>query len=251
MAYLKEAAAENGIDKHIRYGQKVVAADWSDADNRWTLRVERDGERASRSTARSCSRCSGYYNYDEGYSPEFAGSEDFEGTIVHPQHWPEDLDYQGKKIVVIGSGATAVTLIPALDRLGRRSRDDAAALADLHRRAARRRPVRRAGQQAAAREGRLRRQPVEGHPAPARRSTRSPGSFPKFMRKTLLTMAERRLPEGYDVRQALRPELQPVGPAAVPGAQRRSVQDHPQGQGRRRHRHHRAVHQDRHQADLR
>ena len=62
--------------------------------------------------------CSGYYNYDQGYSPEFAGSEDFEGTIIHPQHWPEELDYAGKKIVVIGSGATAVTLIPALANSG-------------------------------------------------------------------------------------------------------------------------------------
>ncbi len=77
--YLKEAAAENGIDKHIRFGQKVVAADWSDADNRWTLRVESRRAAASRSPAPSCSRCSGYYNYDEGYSPEFAGSEDFAG----------------------------------------------------------------------------------------------------------------------------------------------------------------------------
>ena len=116
----------------MRFGQKVVAADWSDADNRWTLRVERDGQQRE-ITCSFLFGCSGYYNYDEGYSPEFAGSEDFEGTIVHPQHWPEDLDYQGKKIVVIGSGATAVTLIPALIDSGARSRDHAAALADLHR----------------------------------------------------------------------------------------------------------------------
>ncbi len=111
--YLKEAAAENGIDKHMRFGQKVVAADWSDADNRWELTVDHGGER-SQINCGFLLACSGYYNYDEGYSPEFAGREDFGGTIVHPQHWPEDLDYQGKKIVVIGSGATAVTLIPAL-----------------------------------------------------------------------------------------------------------------------------------------
>jgi monooxygenase len=115
--YLKEAAAENGIDKHMRFDQNVVAADWSDADNRWTLRVRSGGEEREI----SCSflfGCTGYYNYDQGYSPEFPGSEDFQGTIVHPQHWPEDLDYQGKKIVVIGSGATAVTLIPALINSG-------------------------------------------------------------------------------------------------------------------------------------
>ena len=91
-------------------------------------------------------------------------------------------------------------------------------------------------------------EPLEGHRASAPRSTNWRGSFPNYMRKTLLTMAERRLPEGYDVEKHFGPQLQPVGPAAVPGAQRRSVQDHPQGQGRRRHRHHRAVHRDRHQA---
>ena len=113
MSYLKETVAESGIDKHIRYGQKVVAADWSDADNNWTVRVERDGEEVEIKTA-FLFAASGYYNYDEGFTPEFAGSDDFEGTIIHPQHWPEELDYAGKKIVVIGSGATAVTLIPAL-----------------------------------------------------------------------------------------------------------------------------------------
>ena len=113
MSYLKETVAESGIGKQIRYGQKVVGADWSDADNRWTMRVERDGEEVEISAA-FLFACSGYYNYDGGYTPEFAGSDDFDGTIIHPQHWPEDLDYAGKKIVVIGSGATAVTLIPAL-----------------------------------------------------------------------------------------------------------------------------------------
>ena len=111
--YVHDAATENGIDKHIRYGHRVMSADWSDADNQWTLQVERDGETVQ-ITASFVMVCSGYYNYDEGFSPVFAGSEDFAGTIVHPQHWPEDLDYTGKKIVVIGSGATAVTLIPAL-----------------------------------------------------------------------------------------------------------------------------------------
>ena len=117
LTYLKETAAEFGIDKHIRYHHKVLAADWSDAENKWFLHIDRDGEE----TEITCSflfACSGYYNYDEGYSPEFPGSNDFQGIIVHPQHWPQDLDYQGKKIVVIGSGATAVTLIPALANSG-------------------------------------------------------------------------------------------------------------------------------------
>jgi monooxygenase len=111
--YINEAAVENGIDKHIRTGHKVVSADWSDADNKWTVTVEHAGEE-KQITCSFLSVCSGYYNYDEGYSPEFPGAADFKGQIVHPQHWPEDLDYAGKKMVVIGSGATAITLIPSL-----------------------------------------------------------------------------------------------------------------------------------------
>ena len=85
--------------------------------------------------------CSGYYRYEEGYTPEFEGAERFAGQVVHPQHWPEDLDYAGKRVVVIGSGATAVTLVPGDGRAGRPGHD-AAALADLHRLAARRGPAR-------------------------------------------------------------------------------------------------------------
>ncbi|MBP2455456.1 flavin-containing monooxygenase [Mycolicibacterium lutetiense] len=111
--YINEAADENGIRNHIRTGHRVVSVDWSDADNRWTIDVEADGE-AKQITASFLSVCSGYYNYDEGYSPEFPGAENFKGQIIHPQHWPEDLDYTGKNVVVIGSGATAITLIPSL-----------------------------------------------------------------------------------------------------------------------------------------
>lgn len=111
--YINEAAVENGIDKHIRTGHRVTSVDWSDADNRWTINIEAAGEQRQL-TASFLSVCSGYYNYDEGYSPEFPGAADFKGQIIHPQHWPEGLDYAGKKIVVIGSGATAITLIPSL-----------------------------------------------------------------------------------------------------------------------------------------
>lgn len=111
--YINEAATENGIDKHIRTGHRVTSVDWSDADNRWTINIEHAGEQ-KQLTASFLSVCSGYYNYDEGYSPEFPGAADFTGQIIHPQHWPEGLDYAGKRIVVIGSGATAITLIPSL-----------------------------------------------------------------------------------------------------------------------------------------
>jgi monooxygenase len=113
LSYLHETVAEYGVDKHIRFRHKVLNVDWSSAENRWTVHFDHDGTEAT-IKAGFVFVCSGYYNYDQGYSPEFPGQEDFTGPIIHPQHWPEDLDYQGKNIVVIGSGATSVTLIPAL-----------------------------------------------------------------------------------------------------------------------------------------
>jgi cation diffusion facilitator CzcD-associated flavoprotein CzcO len=111
--YIKETAEEYGVEERIRFGHKVVSADWSSAEARWTVRAERDGEPVEL-TCDFLYGCTGYYRYDEGFSPAFEGTERFGGRIVHPQHWPEDLDYAGKRVVVIGSGATAVTLVPAL-----------------------------------------------------------------------------------------------------------------------------------------
>jgi monooxygenase len=113
LAYLGETVEENGIAPHIRFGHKVVSVAWSSADARWTVQIDRAGE-AITLTANWLFGATGYYDYDSGFSPRFEGVERFTGTVVHPQQWPEDLDYRGKKIVVIGSGATAVTLIPAL-----------------------------------------------------------------------------------------------------------------------------------------
>ncbi len=114
-AYIRETAAEYGIERHIRYGHRVVRAQWDSGDALWTVEAETRSGRVSL-TARFIHWCSGYYNYDEGFSPAFPGAESFSGQIVHPQHWPEELDYSGKRVVVIGSGATAVTLIPAMAR---------------------------------------------------------------------------------------------------------------------------------------
>jgi monooxygenase len=98
----------------VRFGHKVVGAEWCSEQARWSVQAERgDGEQVS-FTCGFLLSCSGYYRYDQGYTPEFAGSERFGGQIVHPQHWPEDLDYANKRVVVIGSGATAVTLVPAM-----------------------------------------------------------------------------------------------------------------------------------------
>lgn len=113
--YLKETVAENNLEPHMRYGLKVVSAKWSTADARWDIEIE---QKATGETIFvSCNflhMCSGYYNYEHGYTPEFEGAERFSGQIIHPQFWPEDLDYSGKRVVVIGSGATAVTLVPAM-----------------------------------------------------------------------------------------------------------------------------------------
>ena len=113
-AYLEEAAAERGLGRHIRFGHKLVAASWSSDEARWTLDVERGDGGAARFTCRFLFMCSGYYRYDAGYTPPLPGLEEFAGKLVHPQAWPPDLDYAGKRVVVIGSGATAVTLVPAL-----------------------------------------------------------------------------------------------------------------------------------------
>jgi len=113
--YVREAATEHDLDRRIRFNSKVIRADWSSQTARWTVEVERTdtGER-SRMSCGFLFGCTGYYRYDEGYTPEFEGIERFEGQVVHPQHWPEDLDYTGKRVLIIGSGATAVTLLPAM-----------------------------------------------------------------------------------------------------------------------------------------
>ncbi|MFE2958512.1 flavin-containing monooxygenase [Nocardia tengchongensis] len=113
LSYIRETAADAGIDQRIRYGHKVTGASWSSAEARWTVGFEHAGMPAT-ITCDFLYLCSGYYRYDEGYVPEFAGMDDFRGQIVHPQHWPAELDYAGKRVVVIGSGATAVTLVPAM-----------------------------------------------------------------------------------------------------------------------------------------
>ena len=115
LRYIATTARDHGVDEAIRFQHRVVRAEWSSADARWTVEAERtDTGEAVRLTCGFLLTCTGYYRYDEGYTPEFAGLERFGGRVVHPQHWPEDLDCTGRRVVVIGSGATAVTLVPAL-----------------------------------------------------------------------------------------------------------------------------------------
>ncbi len=115
LRYVRDTAREHGVEQRIRYNRRVVRAAWSSADARWTVDVERsDTGETEQLTCSFLFGCTGYYRYDEGYTPAFAGVERFGGQVVHPQHWPADLDYTGKRVVVIGSGATAVTLVPSM-----------------------------------------------------------------------------------------------------------------------------------------
>jgi cation diffusion facilitator CzcD-associated flavoprotein CzcO len=115
LEYVRQTAREGGIEGKIRFQHRAVRAEWSSAEARWSVEAERaDTGETVTVTCDYLWVCSGYYRYDEGFTPEFEGTESFGGRIVHPQHWPEDLDYAGKRVVVIGSGATAVTLVPAM-----------------------------------------------------------------------------------------------------------------------------------------
>ncbi|OBG44439.1 FAD-containing monooxygenase EthA [Mycolicibacterium fortuitum] len=117
--YLQETVEENNLAHLIKFRHRVVRSDWSSEDSKWTLTVEAT-DSVTGSTATKTIRtgwvfaATGYYRYDEGFSPEFPGRDDFAGLVIHPQHWPENLDYRGKNVVIIGSGATAVTMVPAM-----------------------------------------------------------------------------------------------------------------------------------------
>ena len=118
--YVRETAVENGIDKKVRFRHRVKRSSWSTKDACWTVEAERTtADGLTETVTFTCNflfSCAGYYRYEDGYTPEFKGTADFEGRIVHPQKWPDDLDYAGKRVVVIGSGATAVTLVPEMAR---------------------------------------------------------------------------------------------------------------------------------------
>ena len=115
LSYIREAAAEYDVERHIRYQHRATAAQWSSAEKRWRVTAERSD--TGEQVAISCKfifSCSGYYDYESGYVPDFKGVDEFQGQVFHAQHWPEALDYNGKRVVVVGSGATAVTLVPTM-----------------------------------------------------------------------------------------------------------------------------------------
>ncbi len=116
--YIRQAAAEHGVAEQIRFSTRVISAQWSSDEGRWSVELERtDGQADGERSTLSCSffyGCTGYYRYDKGFTPDFKDIDAYQGQLVHPQHWPEDLDYDGKRVLVIGSGATAVTLVPSM-----------------------------------------------------------------------------------------------------------------------------------------
>ena len=112
--HLQDTVNEFGIMEHVCFDHSVSAANWSDQENAWTVTANNKGRRATTFTSRFLFMCSGYYSYKGGHRPTFPGEETFQGTIVHPLEWPQDLDFSNKKVVIIGSGATAVTLVPNL-----------------------------------------------------------------------------------------------------------------------------------------
>ncbi len=115
LEYLRETAREYDVERHVRYSHRVVRTSWDSDEARWIVEAEHGG-RTVTITAGLVWSCRGYYDYERGHRPEFAGEGEFTGTIVHPQHWPAELDWAGKEVVVIGSGATAVTLVPEMAR---------------------------------------------------------------------------------------------------------------------------------------
>ena len=197
-AYIEETAREGGIDRHILFSHRVVRAAWSSAEALWTLEAETPAGPA-RFTAPFLYLGSGYYRYEQGYRPEWPGEAGYRGRIVHPQHWPEDLDFTGKRVVVIGSGATAVTLVPAMT-------DRAAHVTMLQRsptyivaRPSRDRLARRVG------------------PRLARLKNVLLGLFffnlarrrPERVRAKLIDLARGALPDGYDVERHFAPRYNP------------------------------------------
>ncbi len=204
--YIQETAREHRVEERIRFGHRVVSAEWSSEDARWTVRAERGGETVEL-TCDFFYGCTGYYRYDEGFTPEFPGRERFGGEIVHPQHWPEDLDYRGRRVVVIGSGATAVTLIPAM------------APETEHITMLQRSPgyvVTLPGQDPVAKGLRRFLPDKVVYPIIRWKNVLTQMAFyqlsrraPRFVRRVIRRMVERQLPAGYDVDRDFEPRYNP------------------------------------------
>ena len=208
MSYLRDTVAEHGLEPHIRFGHSVRRAEWSSETARWTVTAQRGdtGETVTLS-ANFLFMCSGYYSYKEGYTPDFPGVEEYQGTLVHPQQWPEDLQYSAKRVVVIGSGATAMTLVPAMAKAAahvtmlQRSPTYVAAGPDVDKVANVLRKV--LPEDLAYRITRLKNTKLQQFLY--RRTRTQPGK----VRKVLLQRVRKALPAGYDVDKHFTPTYNP------------------------------------------
>jgi cation diffusion facilitator CzcD-associated flavoprotein CzcO len=203
LEYLHETVAEAGLEPHIRFGHRVTSASWSSQDACWTVTL---GD-ASELTCRFLFGGTGYFDYDHGFTPEFDGAEDFAGAIVHPQFWPEDLDHSGRRVVIIGSGATAVTILPAMTGVAEHvtmlQRSPSYMLSVPAEDPIANGLKRTVGLERAYRA--IRRWNVFIQRSVYKLSQRHPG----FMRRLLMADARRRLPKGYDVDTHFNPPYDP------------------------------------------
>src|SRR3954451_3006161 len=205
--YLHETVAQYDLEPHIRFGHHITTARWSSDDARWTVTARRGDGETVELTSRFLFTGTGYYDYEKPFTPPFEGVEEFAGTVVHPQFWPEDLDYAGKRVVVIGSGATAATIIPAMG-------ETAAAVTMLQRS-----PSYMLALPAEDPLHALLKRLIG--PRRAYRFTRRKNVFiqraiyrlcqryPRFMRRVIMADAKRRLPKGFDVEQHFNPTYDP------------------------------------------
>lgn len=208
LQYIKGTAKESHVDAHIRFNHRVVAADWSTPDSLWHITTERtDTNETIEHTTSFLFACSGYYRYDHGHLPDFEGMDEFAGTIVHPQAWPEGLDFAGKRIVVIGSGATAFTLVPALARSAshvtmlQRSPTYVASLPEKSPVVAMLRMVVPAKQAGVAAKW--------FHAVLAQAFYQVCRKYPTLVRRMLATGLKRQLPPGYDIATHFTPRYNP------------------------------------------
>src|SRR3954471_20418500 len=205
--YLHETVAENDLERHIRFGHRITAARWSSDEARWTVTARRGDGETVELTCGFLFTGTGYYDYEQGFTPPFEGVEEFAGPVIHPQFWPEDLDYAGKRVVIIGSGATAATILPAMTGTAahvtmlQRSPSYMLALPaedPLHAAV-----KRTAGGRRASRSPRRKNVFIQ------RAIYKLCQRYPRFMRRALMADARRRLPKGYDVATHFNPVYDP------------------------------------------